>query len=79
MFYGCMTLLVLLLFAGVLAGVGVYYVKSGIETYTDNAPMKMPKVDMSDDEFEKLAKRVSAFDDAVQNGKEAPPLVLSEL
>ena len=78
MFYGCLTSIVLLLLAGVLAYFTVRWVRSQIYAFTGTAPVQLPKVEMADAEYQNLQKRVSSFNDAMQQGKPGEPLVLNE-
>lgn len=78
LFYGCLTCVVLVLLAAVLAIVTVRFVKNQVNAYTDAQPMKLPKVEMTDAEFEKLDERVKSFGDAMERGKPAEPLILTE-
>lgn len=78
LFYGCLTCIVLALLTLVLAVVAVRVVKNKINGYTDSQPMQMPKVEMSDTEFQSLQQRVSTFGDALGQGKPIEPLMLTE-
>ena len=78
LFYGCLTGLVLLLIAGLLAFFTVRYVRNRIADYTDAAPMTLPKVEMGETESRQLKERVKAFGDAMEKGQPTEPLVLSE-
>ena len=78
MFYGCLTGLLLLLLAGVMAFFAVRFVRNRIADYTDAAPMKLPKVEMAEAEFKELEERVKSFGNAVQQGKATEPLTLTE-
>ena len=78
MFYGCLTGLMLLLLAGVMAFFAVRFIRGRIADYTEAAPMKLPKVEMAEAEFKELETRVKSFGDAMDQGKPAEPLVLTE-
>ena len=78
LFYGCLTCVVLLLLVGVLAVVAIRFVKNQVNAYTDSQPMKLPRVEMTDAEFQKLDERAKAFGDAMEKGKPAEPLILTE-
>jgi len=78
LFYGCLTCLVLLLLAAVLAVVAIRFFKNQVNAYTDSQPMKLPRVEMTDAEFQQLDQRVKAFGDAMEKGKPAEPLILAE-
>lgn len=77
-FYGCLTCLVLFLVACLSVFLVIQFVKSKINAFTDTAPMKLPKVEMTDAEYQGLDERVRAFSDAMQQGKPTPPLTLGE-
>src|SRR5262245_1280575 len=80
-FYGCITVLVLL----VLFGIGLLFVvryglnklTAFVEQYTETKPMLLETVQISANEYQQLDKRVTAFADAVNARKATPPLVLS--
>ena len=78
LFYGCLTGLVLLLIAGLMAFFAVRFVRGRIADYTDAAPMRLPKVEMADAEFKQLEARVKSFGDAMDQNKPTEPLVLTE-
>lgn len=78
LFYGCLTCIVLALLTLVLAVLAVRVVKNKINGYTDSQPMQMPKVEMSDTEYQGLEQRVAAFGDALGQGKPIEPLMLTE-
>jgi len=77
-FYGCLTSVVLLLLAGLLIFLGVRFVRNKINAYTDAQPLKMPKVEMTDAEFQILQQRMKAFAAALEQGKPLEPLSLNE-
>ena len=78
LFYGCLTCVVLLLILAVLAVVAIRFVKNQVNAYTDSQPMKLPRVEMTDAEYQQLDERVKAFGDAMEKGKPAEPLILAE-
>ncbi len=78
LFYGCLTCIVLALITVLLAVVAVRAVKNKIYAYTDAQPMQLPKVEMSDSEYDSLKQRVATFGDAMEQGKSVEPLVLAE-
>lgn len=78
LFYGCLTCTVLLLLALVLLFAVVHVVKKQIYAWTDAAPVQLPKVEMADAQFQSLQQRVTTFHDAMQQGKPAGPLVLTD-
>ena len=77
-FYGCLTSMVLLLLAGLLVFLGVRFVRNKINAYTDAQPLKMPKVEMTDAEFQILQQRMKAFAAALEQVKALEPLTLNE-
>src|ERR1041385_392572 len=77
-FYGCLTCVVILLLACLLAIFAARFARNWIADRTDAAPAQLPKVEMADAEFKQLEARVKAFGDAMNQGKSAEPLVLSE-
>ncbi len=78
LFYGCLTCIVLALITGLLAVVAVRAVKNKLNAYTDSQPMQLPKVEMSDADYDRLQQRVAVFADAMQQGKPSEALILSE-
>jgi hypothetical protein len=77
-FYGCLTSVVLLLLAGLLVFLGVRFVRNKLNAYTDAQPLKMPKVEMTDAEFQILQQRMKAFAAALEQGMPLEPLSLNE-
>ena len=77
-FYGCLTCIVLALVTLLLAVLAVRAVKNKVYAYTDAQPMQLPKVEMSDAEFDSLKQRVASFGDAMEQGKPVEPLILTE-
>lgn len=77
-FYGCLTSVVLLLLASLLVFLGVRFVRNKLNAYTDAQPLKMPKVEMTDAEFQILQQRMKAFAAALEQGKALEPLSLNE-
>jgi hypothetical protein len=78
LFYGCLTCVALAVIAGLLAFLTVRAIKNKIYAYTDTQPMQMPKVEMTDAEFEILKQRVASFGDGMEQGKPVEPLILTE-
>jgi hypothetical protein len=78
-FYGCLTLSVMFLLALLLAVLAVRWVRNQVTAYTDAAPVTLPKVEMPAPEFQALNQRVTAFGQALEQGKAAEPLTLTEL
>lgn len=77
-FYGCLTSVVLVLLAGLLIFLAVRFVRNQIYSYTEAQPLKMPKVEMTDAEFQILESRVKSFASALETGKALEPLTLNE-
>jgi hypothetical protein len=76
-FYGCITLIVLLvltLIAGYLAYRAIY---SWAEKYTATSPEVFPPVEMAPEDRDALDKRVKEFTDALAAEKPVEPLVLT--
>jgi len=78
LFYGCLTCVVLALVTLLLAFLAVRAVKNKVYAYTDGQPMQLPKVEMSDAEYQSLSQRVKTFGEAMEQGKSAEPLILTE-
>jgi hypothetical protein len=78
LFYGCLTCVVLLLIMSVLAVVTVRFIKNQVNTYTDTQPMKLPRVEMTDADYQQLERRVKSFGDAMEKGTPPAPLMLTE-
>lgn len=78
LFYGCLTCIVLALITLLLAFLAVRAVKNKVYAYTDGQPMQLPKVEMSDAEYQSLSQRVKTFGEAMEQGKGAEPLILTE-
>ena len=80
-FYGCITLLIVMLLVGIAFFFAVRYglnkIATIVEQYTETTPMTLPAVQMSATDYEQLDKRVTAFADAVNARKATPPLVLT--
>jgi hypothetical protein len=77
-FYGCLTSLVLLLVICVMGFLAIRWARNRISGFTSSAPMELPKVEMADTEFQALEQRVETFGAALNQGKAAEPLVLTE-
>lgn len=78
-FYGCLTLVILLL----VGAVGTYFaaryaINKVLTTYTDTKPITLPRVEVSTREAESLQARVKAFQTAFKAGAGVEPLVLTE-
>ena len=77
-FYGCLTAVVLLLLAGLLAFLAFRFARNTLDAYTDTQPMNLPKVEMTDAEFQNLEERVKSFSATLKQGKPGEPLMLNE-
>ncbi len=80
-FYGCLTLVILAILAGVATFFAVRYVlhkvTALIEQYTDSSAVALPAVTVSAADYETLKARLTEFQDALNGQAEAPPLTLS--
>jgi hypothetical protein len=80
-FYGCLTLVVLVLVVGLGSFLVVRYglnkLAAFVEQYTEAAPMALPAVQMPAAEYEQLDKRITAFTDALNAQKVTPALILT--
>ena len=76
-FYGCISGLVLLviLLGGLFAG--YLYFKRMLNNFTDTMPTQLPVVTLSDADAKALHDRIDAFDKALKEHRDTPPLVLS--
>lgn len=77
-FYGCLTGVVAMLLLLLLAFFTARYFQKKLSDYTDTQPVALPRVEMPDGEFKELQARVKAFGQALDQGKPAEPLVLTE-
>ena len=78
-FYGCLTVVVLVLVAALGLFFGArYFINRTIEKYTDTGPMTLPKVEVSAPEAAVIQDRVKAFEAALQTGSPTEALVLTE-
>ncbi len=77
-FYGCLTSLVLVLIAGLMAFFTVRYIRNQITQITESAPMNLPAAEMAEAEFSQLKAQVKSFNDALEQGQATEPLVLTE-
>ncbi len=78
-FYGCLTLVVLLLVGAVGTFLGVRHdITRLAENYTDTQPMELPSVTATSKEAEAVQNRMEAFADGMENGTSVEPLLLSE-
>ena len=76
-FYGCITGLVLLVLVLGTLMVGLHYVKTLVNRYTDTQPMELPTVQMSQAEMVQVKQRFEAFQQAVREQRATKPLVLT--
>jgi hypothetical protein len=77
-FYGCLTSVVLLLIAALLVFFAVRFAKNKFNSITDSQPLTMPKVEMTDAEFQVLQEKMKSFGNALEQGKPVEPLKLNE-
>lgn len=78
LFYGCLTVIILLVIAGLCAFLAVRYVRNQFNAYTDTAPVPLPTVEISDADLQGLQARAKEFSDNVDQGKATAPLLLTE-
>jgi len=78
LFYGCLTAVVLLLIAGLMVFLAVRFARNTLDAYTDTKPMPLPKVELTDAEFQSLEERVKSFGATLKSGKPGAPLTLNE-
>ena len=80
-FYGCITLLTLVLVMGVAGFFVARHLLNKFvafaEQYTETKPMALPKVQMSAADYAELDKRIAAFRDGLNAQKAGPALVLT--
>lgn len=77
-FYGCLTSIVLLVVMALVAFFAVRYVKNLVRSYTDTSPMELPRVEVTDAEYEALQQRLTSFKAGLEKGESAQTLTLSE-
>lgn len=78
-FYGCLTLVVIVLLGIVGLVLGVRYaLNKAVQQYTETQPMVIPKVQASSLEVTNLQERVKVFKGALSAGTAVEPLVLNE-
>src|ERR1700739_3913007 len=76
-FYGCIILGILALLTCLLVIVTGLWIRNRIYAFTDPTPAQLPRVEMSDTEYQALNQRVKAFGDAIDQDKPTEPLTLS--
>jgi hypothetical protein len=76
-FYGGITAIILLVFVLVAALLGLRMARKMLDQYTDNAPMPLPRVQMSEPELSSLNQKVGQFVEAVEARRETAPLELT--
>lgn len=70
LFYGCLTFVVLALVVVVGGYFGVRYVTNNlVQSYTASAPVTLPAVEMTDEDYAALRERIDAFTLALENGE----------
>lgn len=78
-FYGCLTLVVVGVVGSLVAYFGVRYALHRlVAQYTAPAPMPIPRVEAGPEEIRAVQERFRAFAEALQVGRPAPALSLSE-
>lgn len=78
MFYGCLTVVVLFVMACVLGFVAFRWVKNEIATFTDPAPIELPRVQMDEAELRLLQENLGAFGQRLVEGKPSGPVTITE-
>ena len=80
-FYGCLSVVVLLLLGTILAGVGGYLAyrsyKNFVAAYTDTKPRELPKIKATPEEQKEVDGRVKSFNEKMEAGEAVEPLVLT--
>ncbi|HEV3163976.1 MAG TPA: hypothetical protein VGZ22_08075 [Isosphaeraceae bacterium] len=76
LFYGCITLIVLLVVGGLAVFLGLRALYNKAYEFTEDKPMVFPKLQLSEEERAAVKKRFDDFKAAVKEGKPAEPLVL---
>lgn len=77
-FYGCLTLVIVILVGTVGTVLGVrHFVNKAVLQYTDAQPADLPKSDITPAEAAEVKTRFSTFQEGVKSGKATPSLVLS--
>lgn len=80
-FYGCVFAGVGFILMVTLCGAGTFFMyrfaSSLVTQYTGTTPLKLPKVEVSEEKQAELRDRVEAFRKALDSGEETPPLVLT--
>lgn len=78
-FYGCLTSILLLIFAAVGLYFGAkWWIGKQVERFTDSRPMALPNVEYAPAEAQAVRERVEAFTTAIKAGTSTEPLVLDE-
>ena len=77
LFYGCITGVVLLVIVLGALMIGLHYVKTLVNRYTDTKPVELPTVQVSQAEAAQMKERFEAFQQAVREQRATKPLVLS--
>src|SRR5579864_5568721 len=77
LFYGAITAIVLFVFVLVAALLGLRMVKKMLNEFTDTKPMPLPTVSLPPDQMSGLKSRVNAFQQALHQHQQTPPLMLT--
>lgn len=79
LFYGCLTLVVLVVVGAAALYFGTRYaLNQAIQKYTDSGPMTLPKVEFTVAEAAGAQARFKAFQEAIKAGTPTEPLSLAE-
>ena len=80
-FYGCIIAVVLVVLVVAIALMGGYYVyhrlTQAVLPYTSEAPMELPKVELTEAQSEAIRQRFKEFKQALDTGKPVEPLILT--
>jgi hypothetical protein len=78
LFYGCLTVSILVLVGGLTVFFGARYViKSLVNDYTATSPLELPSVNLTQEQQDVLKSKIDAFKAALDGKVSAQPLVLS--
>jgi hypothetical protein len=78
LFYGCLTLIILVLLIAGLSGYGLLRLKDKALSYTDNAPITFDRVALSEERVQAVQEKIAGFSEAVKEDDGAGHLTLSE-
>lgn len=77
--YGCVSLVILGIIASLGVGFGMYYFYTQVrDKFTDDTPIELPVVEISDAERDAVIARVDTWTEALEEDGERVPLILTE-